>query len=121
MDDKQQTPFSFDSVGVRSDVDGINDDGFSVWRNSGNIGYVHLAMKVVSEAIYDLILGDRDDMISAALFFYGDETESLYWLWSDILGYNSQIPLLVERIKTGHVTQEEVEFIRNLCTTVKTI
>jgi hypothetical protein len=101
--------------------EGINQDRFSVWRNDGHVGYVHLAMKVVTEAIYDLILGDRDDMISAAIFFYGDETESLYWLWAEILGYNNRLPELVEKYATGHVSQEDVEYLRNLCTVVKTI
>lgn len=102
-------------------TNGINNDRFSVWRNNGHIGYVHLAMKVVTEAIYDLILGDRDDMISAAIFFYGDEEESLYWLWAEILGYNSRLPRLVEKLSEGQVSQEDVEYIRNLCTVVKTI
>jgi hypothetical protein len=109
-----------DSIGATSYDEGVNNDRYAIWRNSGNIGWVQLAFKVVTEAIYDLILGTRDDMISASVFFYGDEDESLYWLWAEVLGY-TELPEIVERHRIGYVTEEDAENIRKLCTVVKTI
>ena len=101
---------------------GINDDIFQVWRNSGDIGYVHLAMKVITEAMYDLVLGERDDHISASFFFFGDRSESYYWLWSQLLGMSDgELPDLVKKHRDGYVDQQDLEDIRNLCTVVKTI
>ena len=99
---------------------GINNDSYVSWRNSGDIGYVQLAFKVITEAIYDLIAGDHNQIMSAHFFFYGEESESLYRVWAMVLG-NTDLPIIVKRYKLGQVSQEDVEYIRNLCTTVKTI
>lgn len=109
--------------------EGINDDIYKTWRNADQIGYVQLAMKVVTEAIYDLICGDYPDMMSANYFFFGTMTEdpnsdedSLYPLWAKVLGISPDVlPDVVVQHKQGYVSQDSVEFIRNLCTTVKTI
>ncbi|PID85723.1 MAG: hypothetical protein CSB13_06615 [Chloroflexi bacterium] len=109
--------------------DGINDDSFQVWRNSGDIGYVHLAMKIVTEAMYDLVLGDYEDMLSAHYFFFGDRTcdpssdkDSLICIWNQVLGRDEgDLPELVERYQEGFVDQADLERVRNLCTVVKTI
>lgn len=108
---------------------GINEDVYQIWRNTDDIGYVHLAMKVVTEAMYDLICGDYDDMMSANYFFYGEMTEdfnsnkdSIYPIWAKVLGIDPHhLPDIVERHRLGYVSQDDVEFVRNLCTTVKTI
>lgn len=101
---------------------GVNSDPFSVWRDTdddysvGSIGYVHLAFRIIVEALYDLICGTHDQMLSASVFFYGKmyslddlklerekykeersdpadtmagvewDTGSLYPLWASILG-----------------------------------
>lgn len=101
--------------------EGVNDDPYITWRNSGNIGYVQLAFKVVTEAMYDLILGNYNDMVSAHYFFYGDEEESHYKIWSKILGQEGILPEIVINHRNGYVSQEDVERLRNMCTTVKTI
>lgn len=101
---------------------GINADSWQMWRNDGDIGYIQLAFKVFVEALYDLILGEADNHISASYFFFGDEDESLYKMWATALGIKGdELPLIVERYKVGHVTQEDVELVRTLCTTMKTI
>lgn len=100
---------------------GINCDRWAYWRNSGDIGYVHLAFKVISETIYDLIAGETDDIISASYFFYGTEEDSLYWLWADVLGIEGLPETVKRHRRDGHVSQEEIEFFRQLCTTMKTI
>lgn len=50
---------------------GINDDPYSSWRNNDSVGYVHLAYRIIVEALYDLICGTHDQMLSASIFFYG--------------------------------------------------
>jgi len=109
---------------------GINADKWEIWRNSGEIGFVQLAFKIIVEAMYDLILGEVEDHISASYFFFGTpgtidkdcEADSLYWLWAEILGIESdRLPVLVEKYKTGHVTQKDMNDIRNLFTVIKTI
>lgn len=101
---------------------GINADPWELWRNSSHIGYVQLAFKVITEAMYDLVLGDADDHLSASFFFYGSKEDSLYWLWAGVLGIpENKLPLLVEKHRDGHVEQADLEWIRNLCTTMKTI
>jgi hypothetical protein len=101
---------------------GVNSDKWETWRNDGDIGYVHLAFKVISEAMYDLVLGEADDHLSASYFFFGNEEESLYKFWARIIGLDEdKLPLLVMKYKRGHVTQKDMEYIRNLCTTMKTI
>jgi hypothetical protein len=61
--------------------EGINDDPFAIWREDdsgdseysvGSIGYVHLAFRIIVEALYDLICGTHDQMLSASIFFFGD-------------------------------------------------
>jgi hypothetical protein len=99
---------------------GINADSFEAWRNSDGIGYVQLAFKVITEAIYDLIAGHLDDHMSASYFFFGTREDSMYWLWASILG-TDELPLIVKKHQKGQVDQQDVEYIRNLCTTVKTI
>lgn len=101
---------------------GINADAWFGWRNDHDIGYVQLAFKVIVEAMYDLVLGDTDDHTSASFFFFGGKEDSLYWLWAEVLGIpENQLPTLVNKYKTGHVKERDVEWIRNLCTTMKTI
>ena len=101
---------------------GVNDDTYQMWRNRGEIGYVHLAMKVITEAMYDLVLGEYADMVSAHFFFFGDESESNYRIWAEVLGIqDGRLPDIVNRARYGHVSQNDCEYIRNLCTTVKTI
>ena len=101
---------------------GINDDLYAVWRNDDDIGYIQLAFKVVTEAMYDLILGDYSDMMSAHYFFFGNEEESLYSLWAKVLGFDDQkLPDIVIKHRNGHVPEEDVEKLRNMCTTIKTI
>lgn len=111
-----------DNLNYNNNYDaGINDDPYSVWRNAGDIGYVQLAFKVVTEAIYDLIAGDHDLHTSASYFFFGKEGESLYWtLWAKILG-RTELPDIVLKHQRGQVSQQDVEDIRNMCTTIKTI
>ncbi len=100
---------------------GINDDPYSVWRNAGDIGYVQLAFKVVTEAIYDLIAGDHNLHMSASYFFFGEaDIDSMYWLWARILG-TDEMPMIVLKHQRGQVSQQDVEDIRNMCTTIKTI
>lgn len=108
---------------------GINDDSFSDWRNDGDIGYVHLAMKVITEAMYDLLLGDYDNMMSAYYFFFGDMTDdylsdkdSILPVWNRVLNKpDYELPKIVEQSTEGYVDQSVLEYVRNLCTTVKTI
>lgn len=107
---------------------GINNDRWEHWRNDGDIGYVHLAFKVVSEAIYDLIAGEPDDIISASYFFFGEEgdiesedAQSIRWVWLDVLGMESLPETVLRHKRDGYVSQEEIEFFRQLCTTMKTI
>lgn len=99
---------------------GINADQWEGWRNSGDIGFVQLAFKIIVEAMYDLVLGETDDHISASYFFFGSNEDSLYNLWASVIGYKG-LPRLVKKYTTGHVTQKDIEEIRNLCTTMKTI
>lgn len=125
---------------------GINQDSFSVWRNDGDIGYVHFCFRIIVEACYDLICGTHDDILSASVFFYGimyepekikpktqdeegygkeDEpvdysTGSLYRLYAQILGYTS-LPEIVVKHRNGRVTTKDVENLRSLYTVMATI
>lgn len=109
--------------------EGINDDSFSTWRNDGDVGYVHLAMKVITEAMYDLLLGDYESMMSAYYFFFGEMTDDVYSdadsilpIWNRILNRpDCELPEIVERSVEGYVDQSDLEYVRNLCTVVKTI
>lgn len=100
---------------------GINDDRFSHWRNDDAIGYVHLAFKVITLAIYDLIAGETDDIISASYFFYGDKLDSNYWLWAEILGMDTLPETVIRHRRDGYVSADEVNYFTQLCTTMKTI
>lgn len=124
---------------------GINDDLYQVWRNDGEIGYVQLAFRIIVEAMYDLICGDPEAVLSASQFFYGtmfdtveakDEDEegygekddidwqtgSLYPIYAQILGYNKgTLPILVEKHRNSHVSLRDVENLRNLYTVMATI
>lgn len=108
---------------------GINDDSFVAWRNDGDIGCVQLAMKVITEAMYDLLLGDYDNMMSAYYFFFGEMTDDVYSdadsimpIWNRILNKpDYELPVIVERSVDGYVDQSDLEYVRNLCTVVKTI
>lgn len=53
-----------------------NKDSFEIWRNSDDIGYVQLAFRIIVEAIYDLILGTPDEILSASWFFFGEMISS---------------------------------------------
>lgn len=112
MDDIRTLPYNV----------GINADRFESWRNSGDVGYIQLAFKVVTLAIYDLVAGDVDEHESASYFFFGKGTESTYSLWAEVLGIESgELPLIVQKFKNGQVRQRDVDYIYNLCTTMKTI
>lgn len=108
---------------------GINNDSFAVWRNDGDIGYVHIAMKVISEAMYDLLLGDYDNMMSAYYFFFGEMTDeelsdkdSIMPIWNRVMNKpDYELPVIVERSTGEYVDQDDLEYVRNLCTVVKTI
>lgn len=122
---------------------GLNDDPFTIWRNSDGIGWVQLSFRIIVEAMYDLICGAHDDILSASTFFYGtmytlDDIEkeekepygeeadyttgSLYPLYAEILGYDEgTLPVLVEKHKKGNVTTADVENLRNLYTVMATI
>lgn len=125
---------------------GLNDDPFSVWRNSYHIGYVQLSFRIIVEAMYDLICGSPNDILSASIFFYGRmyklsdlkdkerepygkeddpvdySTGSLYPIYAEILGYDSDtLPKLVMKHRTGNVSAEDVENLRNLYTVMVTI
>lgn len=112
MDDVFTLPFDI----------GINNDRYEVWRNADDIGYVQLAFKIITEAMYDLVLGDIDDHESACFFFFGNPEASTYKLWARVLGIDENtLPPIVEKFRRGQVSQRDIENIRNLCTTMKTI
>jgi hypothetical protein len=101
---------------------GINADRYEVWRNSGDIGYVQLAFKVITLAIYDLVAGEKDAHESASYFFFGNKEESYYTVWAEVLGIEEgELPEIVVRFRNGQVRQKDVDDIYNLCTTMKTI
>lgn len=101
---------------------GINADIYAIWRNDGDIGYVQMAFKVLVEAMYDLVLGDSKDHESASWFFFGGESESYYQMWARSIGIpDGELPTLVKKFRAGQVSQQDLEDIRNLCTTMKTI
>jgi hypothetical protein len=120
---------------------GINSDRYAVWRNDDDIGYVQLAFRIIVEAVYDLLCGSHDDMLSASVFFYGkmynepiedaesygDETADVDWstgsmypVYASIIGYDG-LPEIVKRHREGKVRISEAEKIRNLYTTMMTI
>lgn len=68
--------------------EGINSDRYKAWRSGSQseIGNVHLAFRVILQALSDFFHGSPEEMVSAALFFYGDDTQSTYNLWCRVLG-----------------------------------
>ena len=101
---------------------GLNADQFEVWRNSHDIGYVQLAFKIITLAIYDLVAGDVDEHESASYFFFGDGEESTYRIWAEVLGRDpDELPTIVKKFQKGQVRQSDVDRITKLCTTMKTI
>lgn len=102
---------------------GINADVWSDWRNSEDVGYIQLAFNVITEAIFDLIMGDSEDYESAAYFFFGSEEDSLYKFWATVLGTDpNKLPSIVVKWRDGkHISETQVNNLRNLCTVMKTI
>jgi len=115
--------WEFEDISAESYDFGVNRDRFEVWRNSGDIGYIQLAFNVITEAIYDLVSGDYDNYMSALMFFFGGKEESNYWLFAQVLGYpEDYLPKIVaDYAESKHIKQGDVEDIRNLCTTMKSI
>jgi hypothetical protein len=118
---------------------GINEDVFQVWRDSGHIGFIHICFRILVEAMYDLICGDPDAILSASVFFYGQPVEpdtdrepydvepdhstgSFYNFYARVLGnYSGVLPPLVVKYRNQQVSQREIEALRNLYTVMATI
>ena len=64
------------------------------------IGYVHLALKLIVEGMYDFVCGEAEEIEHASIFFYGDH--DIYHLALDILGIpRDWKPILVEHVHGG--------------------
>jgi hypothetical protein len=118
---------------------GVNDDMFQVWRDSGHIGFVQMCFRILVEAMYDLVCGDPDTILSASVFFYGTPVEpdedrepystepdpstgSFYKFYARVLGnYDGTLPPLVVKYRNQQVAQKEIDALRNLYTVMATI
>lgn len=91
---------------------GINDDRYKVWRQGeqSEIGHVHLAFKIIIQALYDFFHGNPEEMVSAALFFFGSQEQSTYSLWCRVLGEKGAIVLdcLNDYTSTGKIPPVEM-------------
>lgn len=88
---------------------GVNNDSWVVWRNSGEIGWVHLAFSIIILSIKDYFFGDVDEIMSSCLFFEGDPEHSTYPYWCQVLGIDPDDNNLIDVIREHQLTGQRPE------------
>ena len=96
---------------------GVNNDKYSVWRNTERkteIGFVHLALRMILLSLQDYFFGEVQQVMSASIFFNGNSQDSTYNYWCQVLDVEPDtfISVIREFEKTGQ--QPPKEFWENL-------